>query len=51
MTFLSPEMLDAPFPDDVPTHSLSVIDYALIDAGDKTEIDNLWNAATRQGFW
>ncbi|KAI0031557.1 Clavaminate synthase-like protein [Vararia minispora EC-137] len=40
-----------PFPDDVPTVPLLVIDYELIKARDKTEIDRLWDAATTLGFW
>ncbi|KZT10019.1 Clavaminate synthase-like protein [Laetiporus sulphureus 93-53] len=40
-----------PFPDDVPTHPLPVVDYARIRAGDETERDKLWNAATQLGFW
>ncbi|KAF7313008.1 Clavaminate synthase-like protein [Mycena kentingensis (nom. inval.)] len=40
-----------PFPDDVPTHPLLVIDYALIQAGDETEKKRLWTAATTLGFW
>ncbi|KAK0213457.1 hypothetical protein DFS33DRAFT_1248254 [Desarmillaria ectypa] len=40
-----------PFPDDVPTHPLLVIDYALLKAGDKGEIERLWRAATQLGFW
>ncbi|PCH44302.1 Clavaminate synthase-like protein [Wolfiporia cocos MD-104 SS10] len=40
-----------PFPDDVPTHPLLVIDYALIEADDEGEQDRLWKAATELGFW
>ncbi|OCH93690.1 Clavaminate synthase-like protein [Obba rivulosa] len=40
-----------PFPDDVPTAPLLVIDYALIKAGDNNEKDRLWKAATELGFW
>lgn len=39
------------FPDDVPTVPLLVVDYALVKAGDETEIDKLWRAATQLGFW
>ncbi|TFY72151.1 hypothetical protein EVG20_g849 [Dentipellis fragilis] len=39
------------FPDDVPTVPLLVIDFALIKAGDKPEVDRLWKAATELGFW
>jgi len=41
----------APFPDDVPTHPLVVIDYALLKAGDENEAQNLWKASTEIGFW
>lgn len=40
-----------PFPEDVPTHSLPIVDYALIESGDEKEIDKLWRAATELGFW
>lgn len=40
-----------PFPDDVPTHPLLVVDYELIKKGDQAEIDKLWEAATKLGFW
>ncbi|KAI9466615.1 Clavaminate synthase-like protein [Lactarius psammicola] len=40
-----------PFPDDVPTVPLLIIDYALLQAGDEHEIDCLWQAATELGFW
>ncbi|KAH8111455.1 Clavaminate synthase-like protein [Phellopilus nigrolimitatus] len=40
-----------PFPDDVSTHPLLVVDYELIKAGDSQEIDTLWKAATELGFW
>jgi len=40
-----------PFPEDVPTHPLLVVDYELIKAGDQAEIDTLWKAATELGFW
>jgi len=33
-----------PFPDNVPTHPLLIIDYALIKSGDKAEIERLWKA-------
>ncbi|KAJ7190098.1 Clavaminate synthase-like protein [Mycena pura] len=39
------------FPDDVPTHPLLVIDYALIKAREPDEIERLWTAATKLGFW
>lgn len=40
-----------PFPDDIPTHPLLVIDYELIKSGDAQECDKLWKAATGLGFW
>ena len=40
-----------PFPEDVPTHPLLVVDYELIRAGDREEIEKLWDAATHLGFW
>ncbi|KAF9254646.1 Clavaminate synthase-like protein [Marasmius fiardii PR-910] len=40
-----------PFPNDVPTHPLLVIDYELLKAGKEEEIERLWNAATNLGFW
>jgi hypothetical protein len=40
-----------PFPNDVRTHPLLIIDYNLIKAGDKEEEDRLWKAATTIGFW
>ncbi|OSD01897.1 Clavaminate synthase-like protein [Trametes coccinea BRFM310] len=40
-----------PFPDDVPTHPLLVVDYELIKSRDQAEIDKLWKAATELGFW
>jgi len=39
------------FPDDVPTHPLLVIDFELIKAHDNNEIDRLWEAGTKLGFW
>lgn len=39
------------FPEDVPTHPLLVVDYALILSGHKQELDKLWKAATELGFW
>ncbi|KAI0090369.1 hypothetical protein BDY19DRAFT_939884 [Irpex rosettiformis] len=46
-----PALTLPPFPDDVPTHDLLVIDYELVKNGDKGETDRLWEAATRLGFW
>lgn len=40
-----------PFPEDVPTHPLLVVDYQLIKQRDEKEIDVLWEAATKLGFW
>ena len=40
-----------PFPEDVPTHPLLVVDYQLIKKRDQAEIDKLWKAATELGFW
>lgn len=40
-----------PFPDNVPTHPLLVVDYELIKKEDPAEIDKLWKAATELGFW
>ncbi|KAI0751908.1 Clavaminate synthase-like protein [Daedaleopsis nitida] len=40
-----------PFPDDVPTHPLLVVDYELICKRDEEEICKLWKAATELGFW
>ena len=39
------------FPEDVPTHPLLVIDYTLIKQRDPAEVDKLWEAATKLGFW
>lgn len=46
-----PSVVLPPFPSDVPTHPLLIVDYALIKANDQTEIDKLWKAATELGFW
>ncbi len=40
-----------PFPDNVPTHPLLVVDYELIKAGDSQEVEKLWKATTGLGFW
>ncbi|KAK7452195.1 hypothetical protein VKT23_012298 [Stygiomarasmius scandens] len=40
-----------PFPDNVPTHPLLVIDYNLLKSGDVKEKERLWTAATELGFW
>ncbi|KAI5981656.1 hypothetical protein EDC04DRAFT_1956969 [Pisolithus marmoratus] len=39
------------FPDNVPIHSLSTIDFELLKEGNQAEIDCLWEAATTRGFW
>ncbi|KAF9523080.1 hypothetical protein CPB83DRAFT_776057 [Crepidotus variabilis] len=39
------------FPADVKTHPLLVIDYQLLREADESEIDRLWEAATKLGFW
>lgn len=39
------------FPDDVPTHPLLIVDYAKILLDDGQEIEKLWEAATKLGFW
>lgn len=39
------------FPPHVATHSLIVVDYQLLKAGNKDEIAKLWHAATNLGFW
>ncbi|KAH6910991.1 hypothetical protein BKA70DRAFT_1370797 [Coprinopsis sp. MPI-PUGE-AT-0042] len=40
-----------PFPEEIPTHPLLVIDYAKIERREPEEIDRLWEAATKLGFW
>ena len=40
-----------PFPENVPTHPLLVVDYQLLKANDQDEISKLWKAATELGFW
>ncbi|KAK0185350.1 hypothetical protein F5146DRAFT_1167073 [Armillaria mellea] len=44
-------MLSPPFPDDVPTHPLLIIDYKLLQEGDAVETERLWEAACKLGFW
>ncbi|KAF7348008.1 1-aminocyclopropane-1-carboxylate oxidase [Mycena sanguinolenta] len=39
------------FPEDIPTHPLLVVDYSLLVARDRAEIDKLWGAARNLGFW
>ncbi|EKM48658.1 uncharacterized protein PHACADRAFT_214711 [Phanerochaete carnosa HHB-10118-sp] len=43
--------IPVPFPGDVPTHPLLVIDFTLVQAGYPEELDRLWKAATELGFW
>ncbi|KAF8485533.1 Clavaminate synthase-like protein [Gautieria morchelliformis] len=40
-----------PFPDDVPTHPLLVIDYEKLKSGDEAEQTTLWKACTTLGFF
>ncbi|TFK62217.1 Clavaminate synthase-like protein [Pluteus cervinus] len=40
-----------PFPTNVPTHPLLVIDYELLKRHDEKEIERLWEAGTKLGFW
>ena len=50
--FAMPGLLNLPpFPDDVPTHPLLVIDYELLTKRDEAEIEKLWKASTELGFW
>ncbi|KAK0218517.1 hypothetical protein EDD85DRAFT_924174 [Armillaria nabsnona] len=44
-------MLSPPFPDDVPTHPLLIIDYHLLQEGNTAETGRLWEAAQKLGFW
>jgi len=46
-----PGLTIPPFPDDVPTHPLLIIDYALIKSNNTAEIEKLWKAARQLGFW
>jgi len=46
-----PALSFPPFPEDVPTHPLLIIDFALLKERDPQEIDRLWEAATKLGFW
>lgn len=39
------------FPSDIPTHPLLIIDFELIQLRNPQEIDKLWEAATKLGFW
>ncbi|KAF9054222.1 Clavaminate synthase-like protein [Panaeolus papilionaceus] len=40
-----------PFPNDVETQDLLVIDWNLLEAGNEEEQGRLWEAATTWGFW
>ncbi|TCD62168.1 hypothetical protein EIP91_007274 [Steccherinum ochraceum] len=40
-----------PFPTDVPTHPLLIVDYQLLVQNDEDEVNKLWKAATELGFW
>lgn len=46
-----PGITAPPFPDDVPTHPLLVIDYQRVKEGHPDEVEKLWKAATQLGFW
>ncbi|PFH45782.1 hypothetical protein AMATHDRAFT_71100 [Amanita thiersii Skay4041] len=46
-----PALTFPPFPVNIQTHPLLVIDYQLIKAKDKNEMDRLWEAGTKLGFW
>ncbi|KXN87807.1 1-aminocyclopropane-1-carboxylate oxidase [Leucoagaricus sp. SymC.cos] len=46
-----PALILPTFPNDVPSHPLLIIDYALLKERDSKEIDRLWEAATKLGFW
>ncbi|KAG6906669.1 hypothetical protein DXG01_012697 [Tephrocybe rancida] len=39
------------FPENIPTHPLLIIDFDLLKRGDEAEIDRLWEASTKLGFW
>lgn len=40
-----------PFPNNVATHPLLVVDYDLVKANNECELEKLWKAATELGFW
>ena len=48
---MTPTATSPAFPSDIPTHPLLIIDYKLIQEHDPQEIDRLWEAATKIGFW
>lgn len=41
----------APFPADIETHPILVVDFALVEAGDEAEIAKLMTAGTTLGFF
>ncbi|KAL8292244.1 hypothetical protein RQP46_001710 [Phenoliferia psychrophenolica] len=41
----------APFPSDIATHPILVVDFALVEAGDASEIEKLITAGTTLGFF
>lgn len=49
LTLMSP--VPPPFPDDAPTFQFPIVDYELLCSRDEHEIEKLWDAATRLGFW
>jgi len=49
--YLAATMSLPPFPDDVSTHPLLVVDYQKLVEDDPSEIDKFWRAATTLGFW
>lgn len=40
-----------PFPENISSHPLLIIDYELLKIRDKNEIAKLWKAVTELGFW
>ena len=40
-----------PFPEDLPTPALEIIDYELLKARDPIEVERFWQAGTNYGFW
>ena len=49
-TIIMPGVISPPFPDNVPTHPLLVVDFELIKKEDPEEVNKLWKAATELGF-
>lgn len=41
----------APYPEDVPTHPLLIVDYLAVEAGDEAAIDVLFKACSTLGFF